>query len=377
MIYLDNNASTPLDPRVSGVYLDALNSDFGNASNESHDYGKRAAHRVDLSRELIAKYLDRDQREIIFTSGATEALSLAILGVPVDKPNILISAIEHSAVSEAARLRASKNNGQVFVAPVKASGEIDIQKWEELLNENVGLAIAIAVNNETGVVAPIQEISRVARAKNVVLIGDTTQALGKLATANWSNDFDVLCISSHKISGPKGVGVLVLPRELQKNFESVLPGGGQQKSIRGGTFNVPGIVAIAEAIKNAVEDQVELEVHYRDLANAFTQKLQELEIDFEINGSRAVKVPNTLSVHLPGIDTEELILKNQLVAISMGSACHAGFDTPSHVLIAMGLSRKHCDQSFRVSFGRQNTKQEAVEAASSIAETVKQILEGK
>ena len=376
MIYLDNNASTPLDPRVRDVYINALNTDFANASNELHELGQSAARAVEDGRGRIAKHLGRDHREIIFTSGATEALTLGILGSPAEKPNILISAIEHSAVLEAAKLRALKNGGEVLIAPVNSHGEIDADKWSNLLDQNVGIAVAIVINNETGVIAPIAEISRLTRSKGVVLIGDSTQALGKLANSRWSNEFDVLCISSHKIHGPKGIGVLVLPRDLQKNFESLIPGGGQQKSIRGGTYNAPGIAALAEAVSIASEEQFQYETHFENLSEEFLRVLEQSGIDFSINGEKVKSVPNTLNLQIPGVDGEELILKTPEIAISLGSACHAGFDTPSHVLTAMGLSRKQCEQSFRVSFGRQNTKDEVIQAAELISNSAIRILEG-
>jgi len=373
MIYLDCNATTPVAESVLEEMLPVFTEDYGNPSSTFHEPGRRAADRVDRAREMVAASLGANPGRVVFTSGSTEALNLTIKGLdlPSGRSRILVGATEHKAVLEAA---AARPDASVELVPVHADGTVDLDALAATLGDDVALLALMAVNNETGVIHPIAAAIELAAEQGVLTLCDATQAVGRIpldaaATA------DYVAISAHKIYGPKGVGCLIGSRAGLSALRPVASGGAQERGLRSGTLNVPGIIGLGAAVTLVTADQsleVEREVLLRDrLQEQLVARLRGVEV----NGHLDQRVCNTLNVRFKGADGEAILANLRHVAASTGSACQSAVPAPSHVLRAMGMAPAEAEQSLRFSLGRFTTEADIGAAVEDIVAAVARVRE--
>lgn len=350
-IYLDYNATTPVDPRVVEAMLPHLTEGFGNAASIDHFYGHEAQQAVERAREQVAALIGAEASEIVFTSGATEADNIAILGAAVragEESEIVVSAIEHPAVLEAAR----QLGDRVKLIPVSGEGIVDPAEVRSRLTTKTGLVSVMAANNETGAIQPVDEIGAVCAEAEVPFHTDAAQALRHLALDVERSDISLLSMSSHKMYGPKGVGALyVRKRRRRMKLAPLHFGGGQERGLRPGTANVPGIVGIGVAAEIARRERRADARRELSLKQQLIAGLENAGV--ELNVPVEASLPQTLSARFSGIGTRALMhaTRDQL-AFSSGSACATTKVEPSHVLLAQGLSEQAISESIRLSFGR-------------------------
>jgi len=372
MIYLDHNATTPVADEVLGAMLPWFQSDFGNASS-AHIPGRRAAAAVEHAREQVASLIGAAPGEIVFTSGATEANNLALQGAwavrPSTRDRVVVSAVEHKAVLEAAAELPGITD--VTVVPVDRHGRIDLSALEKSLDDRVAIVSIIAANNEVGTLNPIADVTRLAKAVGAVVHTDATQWVGKqsLAVDDWN--VDLLSLSAHKFYGPKGVGALFL-RRGQRIVPS-LYGGGQERGIRSGTLNVPGIVGLGAAAELAARRLANDEAPLKQMRDIFFLELESTIPGVSLNGHPTDRLCNTLNVRFEGVEGEAILASTPELAASTGSACESASPTPSHVLLAMGLGREAADECLRFSLGRDTTNAELHEAVRLLEATVARV----
>lgn len=358
-IYLDNNATTPVDPLVLESMLPYFTELYGNASSTSHLQGRIAANAVEQARESVAELIGAIGQEISFCSGATEAINIALKGIfwryGSKGKHFVTAATEHKAVLDTLAWL-EKKGAEVSILGVDKEGNINLSELENSIRpDTIAVAIMLA-NNETGVIHPIEKVATIVHRKESILVCDATQAVGKIKVNVDELGIDVLCLSAHKIYGPKGIGALYLRRKNPRvSIEPLLHGGGHEKGIRSGTLNVPGIVGLGKA--------AQLSHHW---AEQYHYKVKPLRDHLEfmiceekngiVNGDSVNRLPNTLNIRIPGLKAENIIqsLRNQ-VALSTGSACSSAQATPSHVLSAMGLNKMGTAQSMRFSLGIPTT----------------------
>lgn len=375
MVYLDYNASTPVDQRILPAIAEAQGA-FGNPSSAHHAAGKLASELVEQARDRVAALLSRRTQDVVFTSGATEASVLAVLGAMLgatDRPNLVVTTTEHKAVAAAAELGARLSGGEVRLARVDANGVVDLDYLSNLIDDSVALVAVMAANNETGVVGPVEEASSIAREVGALSFIDATQLVGKGAIDVAVKAADIMVCSSHKIYGPKGAGALIADRQVQKVIVPIASGGGQERGIRGGTQNTPALVGFGLAAELAMKEQGADESRIGDLAEMLLGRLSDRLPDIEVNGGDAVRLSNTLNLRFVGADGEAVMASMLDVLVSAGSACQSAVPTPSHVLLAMGMSGTAASESLRISLGRPTTEQDVRIAADSIAEAVVRI----
>ena len=360
-IYLDHNSTTPVDPQVLDAMLPYFSGQFGNASSRTHAYGWVAAEAVETARREVAELLHAEPNEIIFTSGATESLNLAIRGVAaayaVKGRHMVICSTEHKAVLDTvADLSSSGITADIL--PVDRSGLIDLSLLEKSIREDTILVAVMMSNNETGVIQPTEAISKICRDKQTIFLSDTTQAAGKMRIDVQDNGPDLCTLSAHKIYGPKGVGALYIRRKDPRvKLIAEITGGGHERGLRSGTLNVPGIVGLGAAARLANEQLWDYGIHTSRWRTILEQQLTE-DGKGTINGSIKSRLPNTTNITFPGIKAERLIHQLSDIAFSMGSACTSTLPTPSHVLKAMGLSDEEIQSSIRLSIGKNTTEAE-------------------
>jgi cysteine desulfurase len=369
-IYLDHNATTPVDPRVLEAMLPLLRETFGNASS-LHWYGQQARAALDDARGEIARLVGAQPSEIVFTASGTEADNMALRGVAAaaraPRRKVLCSAVEHHAVVNTARALAEEG---IPVATVRVSsgGALDLDDLAAKLDEETALVSVMLANNETGVVQPVPEVARLARARGALVHCDAVQAAGKIPVDVRSLDVDTLALSGHKVYAPKGVGVLYVRRGTR--MKALLRGGSQERNRRAGTENVAGAVGFARAAALAREELAGEGTRLAALRDRLEQRL--LAIPGAIRNGEGSRVPNTSNVSFERIEAESLLLALDLagVAVSTGAACAAGAVEPSHVLRAMGLPMERVQGSVRFSLGRGTTAEEIERAADAVAAAV-------
>ena len=360
-IYLDHNSTTPVDPQVLDAMLPYFTGQFGNASSRTHAYGWVAAEAVETARREVAELLHAEPNEIIFTSGATESLNLAIRGVAaayaVKGRHMVICSTEHKAVLDTvADLSSSGITADIL--PVDRSGMIDLSLLDKSIREDTILVAVMMSNNETGVIQPTEAISKICRDKQTIFLSDTTQAAGKMRIDVQDNGPDLCTVSAHKIYGPKGVGALYIRRKDPRvKLIAEITGGGHERGLRSGTLNVPGIVGLGAAARLANEQLWDYGIHTSRWRTILEQQLTE-DGKGTINGSIKSRLPNTTNITFPGIKAERLIHQLSDIAFSMGSACTSALPTPRHVLKAMGLSDEEIQSSIRLSIGKNTTEAE-------------------
>lgn len=367
LIYLDNNATTPIDYRVLDAMMPFLTNNFANA-NSTHQFGVGAYNAVKESRQQVADLLTAETNEIIFTSGATEAINLAIKGVAENYKekgkHIITLTSEHSAVLDTCKYLETKGYELTYLT-VKPNGLVDLDTLKAVLRDDTILVCIMYVNNETGVIQPIQKIAQLAHSVEAVFMTDATQAVGKIKIDLDNDDIDLLCFSGHKIYAPKGVGALyVRQRGNRIKLPALLHGGGHERGLRSGTLNVPGIVSLGKACALANVEMLANKNYIEDLRNYLETELLKISDTF-INGDTDNRLYNVTNVCFKGADSEAVImgLSNSennlpLIAVSNGSACTSTSIEPSHVLIAMGLNENDAYSSIRFSLGKYNTKTE-------------------
>lgn len=360
-IYLDNNATTMVDPFVLDEMIPYFTSTYGNASSTNHVFGKKASAAVQKAREKVANLLEAKDDEIMFTSGATESINLAIKGIYTRYGSIgnhIISCVtEHKSVLDVLRFL-EKKGAKVTYLPVNRDGNIDLEDLRKAITDKTILISLMFANNETGVIHPVEEIARIAQENNVLFFCDATQAIGKMPVSVEKLAIDVMALSAHKIYGPKGVGALYVRKKSKKiQFEPLIHGGGQEKGLRGGTYNVPGIVGLGTACTIANENLNQERKRLKKLRNYLETALLNLEETF-VNGRGADRLPNVSNIAVRFIKGEQLMASLKNVAMSSGSACATGSLDPSHVLMAMGLDKEDAHSSLRFSLGRFNTEAE-------------------
>lgn len=375
MVYLDYNASTPVDQRILPALTEA-HAVYGNPASAQHSAGSAAADLIEEARSRVASLLHRPAQDVLFTSGATEAATLGLLGAMLstsDRPNVVVSSTEHKAVIAAAELGARLSGGEVRCASVGRNGVIDLQMLSDLVDDSVAAVAVMAANNETGVINPIFEVGRLAKDSGSLLFVDATQLVGKGSLAGVVETADLMIFSSHKIYGPKGAGALVASRRVQKVLVPIAPGGGQERGIRGGTHNTPSIVGFGLAAELAMKEQPSDALRVGGLANKLLAALTDAICGVELNGNDSERISNTLNLRFIGADAEAVMASMPHIMVSAGSACQSGASTPSHVLLAMGLSSSQTSESLRISLGRPTTSHEVDVAAGAIIAAVSRV----
>ncbi len=373
MIYLDNNASTPVDPEVADAVHSALRLNFGNPSS-AHSAGVRAKAAVEKARAEVAGCIGASPEEIFFTSGGTESNNLAILGAALQKGkgHIITSVIEHPSVMNPCRYL-EKNGFAVTYVSVDSEGRLAVEEVRKALRKETILITIMHANNETGVLQPVEEIGSLAGERDIVFHTDAAQSVGKIPVDVAKLKVDMLAIASHKFYGPKGVGALFVRNGV--HLKPLLFGAGHEKGLRPGTENVPGIVGLGKTCEMTRLFLRERAAHVKKLTDMLFTGLRERLEDIRTNGSQTLRLPNTLNICIPGVDSTDLLekIKNE-VAATAGSACHSGQRTPSAVLMAMGVSEADALSSVRLSTGKDNTEEEIKEAIEIIASAVKFLL---
>jgi len=372
-IYLDHNATTPVDPRVLEAMLPFFSHTFGNAASRTHAFGWQAAQAVDTARAQLAALINAEPQEIIFTSGATEALNLAIKGVfevyASKGKHVVTAQTEHKAVLDTCRHLETKG-AEVTYLPVDREGRIDLDELQRSITPQTILVAIMSANNETGVLQDVESIARIVHEKNAIFLSDATQALGKIRVDMQSDGVDLLALSAHKFYGPKGAGALYVRRRNPRvSLQPLLHGGGHERGLRSGTLNVPGIVGLGKAAEIAESEWWSDGEKLSKLRTYLEQHLLDLE-NVRINGSTRYRLPNTSSLCFTGVKADALVARLPHLALALGSACTSALPEPSHVLRAMGLSDAEAQASVRFSLGKNNTEEEVKATVKAVAEAI-------
>ena len=354
-IYLDYAASTPVAPEVFEKMIPFFLEHYGNSSSSTHQYGWYANGAIKKARNQVAKAINCEESEIIFTSGATEGINQAIKGIfqlYYKKGNhIVVSKTEHKAVLDTMKIL-EKKGAKITYLDVNPDGLIDIKCFKAALQPTTVLAAVMWVNNETGVIQNIKELSEAAFEKNIPFLCDGTQAIGKLPVDMQTNKIGVMPISAHKFYGPKGVGALYIRRKNPRIVLSpLISGGGQEKKLRAGTLNTPGIVGLGHAIELASKNIESKKNRLQEIKKSFKLFFKGYKAIF--NESKENTSNHVLNVTIPGIKADSLLKKTRNLSYSLGSACTSETLDPSHVLTAMGISKEDCFCSFRLSFSTE------------------------
>src|SRR5579875_71797 len=362
-IYMDHHATTPVDPRVLEAMLPYFTECFGNAASIDHEYGAEAGQAVENARKQIAQLINSRPDEMIFTSGATEADNLAILGVAEQyesKGNHIITCVtEHHAVLDPCHYLQSKG-WHVTYLPVDQYGLVDPDAVAKAITPQTVLISIMAANNEIGTIAPIAEIGKVARQHEVLFHTDATQAIGHMPIDVEAMNIDLLSLSAHKFYGPKGIGALyVRKRQPRVKLAAQMHGGGHERGLRSGTLNVTGIVGMGKAAEIAQSEMQAEGKRLQGLRDRLWEGLQASIEGVQLNGHPTQRLPHNLSVFIPGVESRALVVKlKHDVAISTGSACTTAKVEPSHVILALGLGEERAHRSVRFGLGRKNTEAE-------------------
>ncbi len=373
-IYLDNNATTPMDPRVLEVMTPYFLEHFGNAASRNHPFGWQAEEAVDYAREQVAKLIGADPKEIIFTSGATEGDNLAIKGVYemyASKGNHIITATtEHKAVLDTCK-HIEKTGGEVTYLQVKPDGLIDLKELEAAIRPTTILIAIMYANNEIGTVQPIREISAIAKKHGVLLFTDAVQAVGKVPVDVNKDGIDLMAFTAHKMYGPKGVGALYVRRKNPRvKVTAQMDGGGHERGMRSGTLNVPGIVGFGKACELCMQDMEEDTKRISILRDKLETELMKLEEAY-INGSTEHRLPHVTNISFKHVEGEGLLMGfNKNIALSSGSACTSASLEPSYVLKALGLGDDLAHSSLRFGLGRFTNEEQIDYTIKAISETV-------
>ena len=368
-VYLDNQATTPLDPRALEAMLPYFTEKFGNPHSTSHALGREAADAVEHARGQAAALIGADPREVVFTSGATESNNLAIKGAARflrdRRDRVVTLATEHKCVLESAR-RLEDEGFTVEILPVRADGLVDLDRLDAALDERTALVSVMAANNEIGVVQPLAEIGALAQAKGVLFHTDAAQAVGKLPIDVVAMRIDLMSISGHKMYGPKGIGLLYVRRRPRVRLEPLFDGGGQERGLRSGTLPAPLCVGIGEACAIAAGEMAAEGARLRRLRDHLLRRLRGGVPDLEVNGDLERRLPGNLNIAFPGIEALALLEALPELALSTGSACSTAAVAPSDVVTALGLAHARAAASQSIGLGRFTTEAEIEFAADAL-----------
>ncbi len=378
-VYMDYQASAPLDARVLDVmrpYLEGAGS-YGNPHAADHGYGWDADAAVADARTMVAEAIGADADEILFTSGATEANNLALLGAAraasPTRRELVVSAVEHKCVLAAARALAEEGY-RLHVVPVDSAGVVDLDALAACISESTAIVSVMAINNETGMKQPLRKIGKICRSAGALFHSDAAQALAvsDIDVDDWN--VDMLSLSAHKSYGPKGIGALYLRRERRDRIRPIMFGGGQEDGLRPGTLPTPLCVGFGAACELLGQELPRERQRIAALRDQMLARLQQALPDLVVNGTLADRHPGNLNVRVPGLEAELLLAAARpRLAAATGSACTSGMTEPSHVLTAMGLSASEAMESVRLSLGRFTTELDVEEAASAFADAAQEI----
>lgn len=376
-VYLDYNATTPVDPAVVSAMLSCLSYQFGNPSS-THRYGREAHKEIVTARQQVADLLGCQPEEIIFTGGGSESDNLAIRGVALARQaqgrgnHIITQVTEHPAVLNTCRALERLHGFRVTYLPVDGYGRVDPASVEDAINEQTVLVTIMHANNETGTLQPIAESAEIAHRHGALMHTDAAQSVGKLPVRVADLGVDLLTVAGHKVYAPKGIGALYVRQGVQ--LEPLIYGGGQEGGRRAGTENAPYMVALGAACKLAQEQLAESVPHMQSLRNYLQNVLeQRLPGRLSLNGHPIERLPNTLNISISGVVGEAVLAATPEIASSTGSACHEGSTEPSAVLMAMGLSRERALGALRLTLGRWTRQTDIERAATSLAQTVNRL----
>lgn len=373
-IYLDNQATTPLDHRVFNAMVPYLRDRFGNPHSSDHCYGWQAAEAIEIAREQIANLINAEKSEIIFTSGATETNNLVIKGIAESwrgKPcDIILPPTEHRCVINSCH-HVEKWGARILYAPVKTDGTICLKTMESLITKNTRLITAMAVNNEIGVIQPLLAIGQICSKHNFFFHSDIAQAFGKIPLDVKAINFSFLSISGHKIYGPKGIGALYVRKGLMQKLTPQMDGGNQEHGLRSGTLSPALCVGLGKASEIAKKEMDQEARRIKEISKTFLEILKKNIPQIRLNGSSENRWWGNLNIIFPGYDGNEMISKLKKIAVSSASACASSNQKSSYVLYEIGVSTQDAKSSLRIGFGRFTTLQEAVFAAQYIGTVLK------
>ncbi|MEO8657046.1 MAG: IscS subfamily cysteine desulfurase [Bryobacteraceae bacterium] len=378
-IYLDNHATTPMDPRVLDAMLPYFKEQFGNAASRNHAFGWEAEEAVERARKQIAELIGATAKEIIFTSGATESNNLAIKGVAemyAEKGNhIITAATEHKAILDTCK-HLEKNGFRVTYLPLQSNGLIDLEMLKEAITDKTILISIMYANNEIGVVQSIAEIGKIAKARGVLFHTDGVQAVGKIPVNVIKDNIDLMSITAHKLYGPKGVGALYVRRKSPRvQLTAQMDGGGHERGMRSGTLNVPGIVGFGKACELCQQEMATESVRLRTLRDRLKDKLTSELDEVYINGTMESRLPHNLNISFAYVEGESLLMGINDVAVSSGSACTSATLEPSYVLKALGAGDDLAHSSIRFGLGRFTTDDEIDYVTNRVIEVVRKLRE--
>ena len=371
-VYLDYNATTPCSKSVLDAMTPCFKELYGNASSQHHSFGWLASEAIEKATNSIAQDLRIKPNEIIYTSGSTESINTIIKGVyrknKIKKNQIITVKTEHKAVLDVCALL-EKEDAEITYLKVDKNGLISLEELEKTITNKTSIVSIMLANNETGVLQDINYIGEICKKKGALLFSDITQALGKINLKDIFFNVDFACFSAHKIFGPKGIGLTYIKTESKAHLDSFIQGGGQQRNLRGGTYNTPSIVGFSIAIKKSVQN-----IHFNNRIAKLRDYMQEKLLEIEgtkINGVEVDRLPNTLNISFDYVDGEKLLFAlSQKIAVSNGSACNSSSVHPSHVLKAMGLNNNLAFSSLRISLGITTSKTEINIAIAHIKESI-------
>jgi cysteine desulfurase len=373
-IYLDHHATTPVDPRVLEAMLPYFGPRFGNAASRSHRFGWEAEKAVEQARRRVAALAGAAPREIVFTSGATESVNLALKGAIEacrGRGNHLIAmATEHKAVLDTIR-RLERSGVSATLLPCDPDGLLDLERLEQAIRPETVLVSIMHANNEIGVIQRVDAIGALCRRHGVLFHCDAAQSFGKIPVSVRDDSIDLMSLSAHKLYGPKGVGALCIRRGLAPAAQ--MDGGGHEFGFRSGTLNVPGIVGFGEACAIAAAEMAAEAARMTMLRDGLLARLQSDVSAVKVNGSMTRRLPGNVNVRFPGVDAEALLMSLPEIALSTGSACSSASVEPSHVLRALGLSPAEARSSVRIGIGRFNTEEEIDYAGARLGSAVNKL----
>lgn len=379
-IYLDYNSSAPIDPRVVDIMIDVYRNTIGNADSRTHDFGNRAREVTEYARGCFAELLGVKKNEVFFTSGATESNNIALqglkeYGMQSGKKHIVTSMIEHKAVLETAKHLAGQGFEVDYIAP-EPSGIVSAEKIGNAVRNDTLLVSLMHVNNETGIIQPIQMVGELLEERGVLFHIDATQSFGKMVSELKVAKYDMLSMSAHKISGPQGIGALVLRRKNYKlpPVKAIMYGGQQEHGLRPGTIPVALVAGLGKACEIAMAEYAETYNHCERIKKSIIKLIKNAGVAYHIIGNQEYCVPNTLNICFVGVSAEALMMSSkQYCAISNGSACNSHSYSPSYVLTAMGLSPDEIESCVRLSWGKSTDIELVTEAIQNLLEGVKNL----
>jgi len=378
-IYLDNHATTRMDPRVFETIRPYFLDVFGNAASRNHSFGWEAEEATDKARKQIADLIGATAKEIVFTSGATESNNLAIKGVAemyAERGNHIITVVtEHKAVLDTCK-HLEKRGARVTYLPVGQDGLVDLDQLRDAITDKTILISIMYANNEIGVIQPVAEIGRIAKEKGVLFHSDAVQAVGKIPVNVISDNIDIMSLTGHKIYGPKGCGALYVRRRNPRvQLTSQMDGGGHERGMRSGTLNVPGIVGLGAACELCGLEMAEESARLRGLRDYLKSRLMNELDEVYVNGSMLHRLPHNLNISFAYVEGESLLMGINDIAVSSGSACTSATLEPSYILKALGAGDDLAHSSIRFGLGRFTTKEEIDYAADKVVDVVRKLRE--